>query len=165
LWNQSGSQVIRGNLIVVPMGESLIYLQPVYLQSTGSPFPEFRRIVLASPREVVWGETLGESLRLLLEAEGEPSPSPGPTPEPGASPTPEPTATPAPSPGIDLPTDVPGLIEYANAHFELAEAALRDGDFARYGDEIALVEAALQQLELLAPGLASPLPESASPSP
>jgi hypothetical protein len=166
LWNQSGSQVIRGNLIVVPLNESLIYLQPVYLQSTGSAFPEFRRIVVASPREVVWAETLGESLRLLLEAEGESGPSPGPTPEPGASPTPEPTATPAPTPGVDLPTDVPGLIEYANTHFELAEAALRDGDFARYGEEIALVEAALQQLELLAPGLGSPVPEaSASPSP
>jgi uncharacterized protein len=166
LWNQSGSQVIRGNLIVVPMNESLIYLQPVYLQSTGSAFPEFRRIVVASPREVVWAETLGESLRLLLEAEGEAGPSPGPTPQPGASPTPEPTATAEPPPGVDLPTDIPGLIDYANAHFELAEAALRDGDFARYGEEIALVEAALQRLEELAPGLASPVPEaSASPAP
>jgi hypothetical protein len=161
LWEGSGSKVIRGNLIVLPLGESLIYLQPVYLQSTGSAFPEFRRIVVASPREVVWAETLGESLRLLLEAEGEPGP--GPTPSPGTSPTPEPSATPAPTPGVDLPTDIPGLIEYANAHFELAEAALRDGDFATYGAEIALVEAALQQLELLAPGLASPIPE-ASPS-
>jgi hypothetical protein len=161
LWRNAGSNVIRGNLIVLPLGESLIYLQPVYLQSTGSAFPEFRRIVVASPREVVWAETLGESLRLLLEAEGEPGP--GPTPSPGTSPTPEPSATPAPTPGVDLPTDIPGLIEYANAHFELAEAALRDGDFATYGAEIALVEAALQQLELLAPGLASPIPE-ASPS-
>jgi hypothetical protein len=48
---------------------------------------------------------------------------------------------------------VPGLIEYANAHFELAQEALRDGDFARYGDEIELVEAALVQLQVLAPGL------------
>ena len=90
LWNQSGSSVIRGNLIVVPVGDSLLYLQPVYLQSTGSAFPEFRRIIVASPREVVWAETLSESLRLLLEAENEnggglPAPSPGatPTPAPG----------------------------------------------------------------------------------
>ncbi len=162
LWRNAGSNVIRGNLIVLPLGESLIYLQPVYLQSTGSAFPEFRRIVVASPREVVWAETLGESLRLLLEAEGEPSP--GPTPAPGQSPTPRPSATPAPTPGVDLPTDVPGLIEYANAHFELAEAALRNGDFATYGTEIALVEAALQQLEALAPGLGSPVPEASSSS-
>jgi hypothetical protein len=55
---------------------------------------------------------------------------------------------------------VPGLIDFANEHFELAQAALRDGDFARYGTEIALVEAALRQLEVLAPGLASPIPEA-----
>jgi uncharacterized membrane protein (UPF0182 family) len=162
LWDQSGSEVIRGNLIVLPLGESLIYLQPVYLQSTGSAFPEFRRIVVASPREVVWAETLGESLRLLLEAEGGPTPTP--TPEPGTSPTPQPSATPAPTPGVDLPGDIPGLIDYANAHFELAQAALRDGDFALYGTEIALVQAALQQLEVLAPGLASPIPEASASS-
>jgi hypothetical protein len=161
LWNQSGSKVIRGNLIVVPLDDSLIYLQPVYLQSTGSSFPEFRRIVVASPRQVVWSETLGDALRLLLAAEGGAEPTP--TPTPGASPTPAPSATPEASPGAELPTDVPGLIEFANAHFELAQAALRNGDFGRYGTEIALVEAALQRLQVLAPGLASPLPE-ASPS-
>jgi uncharacterized protein len=167
LWNQSGSNVIRGNLIVVPLDDALIYLQPVYLQSTGSAFPEFRRIVVASPRQVVWADSLSEALRLLLAAEAgnlppPPSPTPGPGPTPG--PSPGPSATPGPTPGTTLPTDVPGLIEFANAHFELAQAALRDGDFARYGTEIALVEAALQRLEQLEPGLASPLP-STSPAP
>lgn len=165
LWSQAGSTVIRGNLIVVPVGDSLLYLQPVYLQSTGSAFPEFRRIVVASPREVVWAETLGEALDLLLAAEGgaAPSPSPGTTPPP--TPTPGPGSTPRPTPSIDpndpLPTDVAGLIEYANLHFDLAQAALRDGDFATYGDEIAKVEFALQRLDALAPELGL----SASPAP
>jgi hypothetical protein len=58
------------------------------------------------------------------------------------------------------------LINYANDHFELAQAALRNGDFARYGSEIALVQAALQRLQVLAPGLASPaVGPSASPAP
>ena len=70
LWNQSGSTVVRGSLIVVPIDDSLIYLQPVYLQSTGSAFPEFKRIVVASPRQVVWSDTLGGALNLLLAAEG-----------------------------------------------------------------------------------------------
>ena len=174
LWNQSGSNVIRGSLIVVPLDDALIYLQPVYLQSTGSAFPEFTRIVVASPRQVVWAETLGEALRLLLAAEDSgapvpsptPTPTPGPTPAPGSTPTPRPSGTPAPTPGTALPADVPGLIEYANAHFELAQAALRDGDFARYGVEIALVEAALQRLQVLAPGSAVPSPgASTSPAP
>jgi uncharacterized protein len=162
LWSQAGSTVIRGNLIVVPVGDSLLYLQPVYLQSTGSAFPEFQRIVVASPREVVWAPTLGESLRLLLEAEGTPgpgpSPTPTPTPTPSGSPGPSATPRPTPGPGDPLPTDVAGLIDYANRHFDLAQAALRDGDFATYGEEIGLVQAALERLDELAPSLGLPSP-------
>jgi uncharacterized membrane protein (UPF0182 family) len=162
LWNQSGSRVIRGNLIVVPVGDSLLYLQPVYLQSTSSAFPEFQKIVVASPTRVVWGDSLREALVSLMVPGPGPSPSPSPTPSPGGSPgptaTPAPTATPGPttSPGPDgLPTDVDGLVEYANLHFELAQAALRAGDFGTYGEEIAKVEAALQRLGELT-GSASP---------
>ncbi|MFP5342038.1 MAG: UPF0182 family protein [Candidatus Limnocylindria bacterium] len=173
LWRNSGSDVIRGNLIVVPVNDSLIYLQPVYLQSTGSAFPEFRRIVVASPREVVWADTLGEAIGRLLVAEGGNEPTP--TPDPGGpTPTPDPggpTPTPTVDPTDPLPGDVGGLIAYANLHFDLAQAALRDGDFARYGTEIAKVEAALARLDELADfGLPSPAPNgspapSASPAP
>ena len=161
LWNQSGSQVIRGNLIVVPIGDSLLYLQPVYLQSTGSSFPEFQRIIVASPTQVVWAPTLGESLRLLLEAQGTPGPGPSPSPTPGPSPGPTPSGGPAPSPsaspgGDELPSDLAGLIQYALAHNELARQALRDGDFARYGEERAKVDAALSRLDELAPSSPSP---------
>ena len=101
LWNQSGSQVIRGNLIVVPLDDTLIYLQPVYLQSTGSAFPEFKRIVVASPRQVVWADTLGAALTQLVAVDSGASPgsspgsSPGPSPgaSPGASATPVPSAS------------------------------------------------------------------------
>lgn len=159
LWRNSGSDVIRGNLIVVPITDSILYLQPVYLQSTGSAFPEFRRIVVASPREVVWGETLASALDQLLEAEsGGPGASPTPTPPSQPTPTPAPSPTGTPDPEAPLPDDVPGLIAYANLHFDLAQAALRDGDFGRYGEEIARVQAALRRLDELAPGLGSPSP-------
>jgi uncharacterized membrane protein (UPF0182 family) len=164
LWSQGGSTVIQGNLIVVPVGDSLLYLQPVYLQSQQSAFPEFQRIIVASPRQVVWAETLGEALTLLLDAEGNPAPSPGPSP----GPTPTPGPSPTPGPDEPLPADVAGLIDYANTHFELAQAALRDGDFAAYGEEIAKVELALKRLEELAPGLGIPSPSpgaTTSPAP
>jgi uncharacterized membrane protein (UPF0182 family) len=170
LWRNSGSNVIRGNLIVVPIRDSLLYLQPIYLQSTGSAFPEFRRIVVASPREVVWAESLNTALELLLAAEGSPGPTPGPTPVPTPTPgpgaTPAPGATPTPGPDDPLPSDVPGLIAYANLHYELAQEALQAGDFARYGEEWAKVGAALQRLDELAPGLLAPTPgSSGNPSP
>jgi uncharacterized membrane protein (UPF0182 family) len=146
LWNQSGSQVVRGNLIVVPVGDTLIYLQPVYLQSTSSSFPEFQRIVVASPTTVVWGRTLTDALNQIIAS----GPTPSPTPTPSGGPNPTPGATPGPTVGPGLPADVPGLIAYANAHFEAAQAALRSGDFAAYGREIALVQQALSQLDALA---------------
>jgi uncharacterized membrane protein (UPF0182 family) len=159
LWNQSGSSVVRGNLIVVPVGDSLLYLQPVYLQSTSSALPEFQKIVVASPTTIVWGDSLGEALTLLLNEQGEGGPSPTPPPSSGPSPTPGPSSTPTATPPPDngLPTDVAGLVEYANAHFELAQTALKNGDFATYGAEMDKVEAALRAL--------GPLTEGASQQP
>ena len=155
----------------MPLDDSLIYLQPVYLQSTGSAFPEFQRIVVASPRQVVWSATLGDALRLLLAAEAgaSPGPSPGPTP----TPTPAPTARSRRladarrrrSRSACRPTS-PASSSTPTPTSSAAQAALRDGDFARYGEEIALVKAALQRLEVLAPGLATPgAGASASPAP
>ncbi|HTC86335.1 MAG TPA: UPF0182 family protein, partial [Candidatus Acidoferrum sp.] len=169
LWNQSGSSVIKGNLIVMPLQDSLIYLQPIYLKSTSTAFPQLEKVVLANSSTVVWGNTLQEALNLLLAGgfggSGQP---PGPSPSPGVTPAPTPSGGPVASP----PVDVQGLVTYANTHFELAQAALRNGDFATYGREIALVQDALRQLETLVGPIAtpSPLPTTApsggaSPSP
>ncbi|HET9344338.1 MAG TPA: UPF0182 family protein [Candidatus Limnocylindrales bacterium] len=165
LWSQAGSTVIRGNLIVVPVGDSLIYLQPVYLQATSAKFPAFQKIIVASPTTIVWGDTLSEALNSLLrDQEGGPGPSPAPTPAPGPSGSPGPSPTPgaAPTPPSG---DVAALIAFANLHFELAQDALRDGDFARYGEEIELVEQALQQLEELTGGSSVPAPTAPPSSP
>jgi uncharacterized membrane protein (UPF0182 family) len=170
LWDQAGSEVVRGNLIVVPVGDSLIYLQPVYLRSKSSGFPAFERIVVASPTNVVWGTSLRDALtKLLTEQSGNApgpgtSPSPGPTPSGG--PTPTPTTGPTATPGSTLPpsADIQQLVDYANTHYELAEAALRDGDFARYGAEIELVKQALAQLDVLTSGAGSSAAPSLSPS-
>jgi uncharacterized membrane protein (UPF0182 family) len=163
LWNQSGSTVVRGNLIVVPVQDSIIYLEPIYLQSTGSAIPEFTKIVVASPTKVVWGDTLNDALTALLSGSAlSPSPTPGgPSPSPGVSPAPSASATAGPSGGPEvtpLPTDLKALIAYANTHFELAQAALRAGDFATYGVEIAKVQATLRQLGVVAIPSPSPAP-------
>ncbi|MBM4407861.1 MAG: UPF0182 family protein [Chloroflexi bacterium] len=158
LWNQSGSQVIRGNLLVLPIQDSIIYLQPVYLQSTTSALPQFQRIIVASTSRITWANSLTEALNLLLAG------GPGPTPTPGPGPTPSPGASPAPTPGPTIGPGIPpppagdvaALVAYANEHFELAQAALRAGDFARYGLEIEAVNAALRLLAELVPASAAP---------
>ena len=178
LWNQSGSTVVRGNLIVLPVGDSLIYIQPVYLRSTSAKFPAFERIVVASstPRRLGGDARATRSSKFLAEEAGgaPPGPSPTPTPSPSPGATPDPGAgrvagaPPSPPSG-----DVSALIDYANLHFERAEAALRNGDFATYGAEIELVRQALTQLQAAdrrrrpvrcAVG-AVPLRPSAAPSP
>ncbi len=154
LWDQAGSTVIRGNLIVMPVQDALIYLQPVYLQAANARFPALQKVVLATSSRIVWGDTLADALRLLLAGTG-PTPSPAPTtsPSPDATPTPAPTVGPGQTP---LAGDVQSLVTYANAHFELAQQALRNGDFATYGAEIELVQQALRQLAILTG--ASPAP-------
>jgi uncharacterized protein len=169
LWNQSGSTVVRGNLIVLPVGDSLIYLQPVYLRSESAKFPAFERIVVASSTHVVWGATLSEALSKFLaeEASGGPGPSPAPNPSPSpsggpvATPSPAPTPSGSPGPAVSPPPgDVTALVAYANQHFEAAQAALRRGDFATYGAELELVRQALAQLQALTAN-GSPAPSAA----
>jgi hypothetical protein len=155
LWDQAGSHVIKGNLIVVPVQNSLIYLQPVYLQSANSAFPAFERIIVATPTRVVWDTNLAGALSQLLATGGgaSPPPSSGPSPGPSSGPTASPSSGPSSSP---LAGNVAALVAYANQHFELAQAALRNGDFATYGTEIAKVQDALRQLNQLVAPSSSP---------
>jgi hypothetical protein len=77
LWDQRGSRVIRGDLLVIPIEESLLYVQPLYLQAEGGRIPELKRVVVAYENQVVMGETLDAALAQLFGGAG-----PGPAPEP-----------------------------------------------------------------------------------
>src|SRR5207247_8760332 len=65
LWDQRGSEVIRGNLVVIPIEESLIYVQPLYLRAEGGRIPEMKRVVVAYQNQVVMEETLEAGLARL----------------------------------------------------------------------------------------------------
>ncbi len=65
LWNQQGSRVIRGNLLVIPIEDTLLYIEPIYLQSTNSPFPELRRVIAADASSLVMGKDIEDALQLL----------------------------------------------------------------------------------------------------
>lgn len=66
LWSQGGNRVIRGNLIVIPIGESNLYVEPIYLQAEQGRLPEMRRVVLASGNRVVMESTVDAGLRALF---------------------------------------------------------------------------------------------------
>lgn len=66
LWNQQGSRVIRGNLLVIPIGTGLLYVEPIYLQAERSPMPELRLVVLATQERLVYGSNFEEALRNLF---------------------------------------------------------------------------------------------------
>jgi uncharacterized membrane protein (UPF0182 family) len=153
LWDQRGSQVIRGELLVIPIEESLIYVEPIYLRAEGGNIPELKRVVVAHENRVVMGETLEDGLNALfgsgaavtqrvasqdsLRAAGlEPSVVGG-----GLQPVP-----PAPS-GAAAPSGAVGeLLREAQSHYDRAIAAQRAGNWAEYGREIEQLGAALRAL-------------------
>jgi uncharacterized membrane protein (UPF0182 family) len=149
LWGQQGSSVIMGNLLVVPLQDSLLYVQPVYMSSNTNPLPVLQKVVVATPSQIVWGDTLQNALTTLVSGGGGPTPSPSPAPSP--TPTPSITPTPAGSPTA-LPTapanaTAQQLIALAEQHYEAAQEALRNGDLGTYQKEMEIVGQILQQLQ------------------
>lgn len=132
LWDQRGSEVIRGNLLVIPIEESLIYVQPVYLRAEGGRIPELKRVVVAYQNQVVMEETLEPALARLFG---------GVVTKPTAA-----TAERAPvAPAGD--GGVADLSSRARDHYERAIAAQRSGDWARYGEELKRLGEVLRELE------------------
>ena len=67
LWDGAGSQVVRGQLLVIPVGDAIIYVEPLYLQSEALAFPELKKVILADGSNVVMADSVGEGLAMLLE--------------------------------------------------------------------------------------------------
>ena len=145
LWSNAGSTVVRGNLLVLPIGEDgLLYVEPIFLQADGAPFPEFVRVIMADQRRVAFAETVEEGLRQLL-GEAEPPPPEEPEPaEPGESPAPSPSAGPS---GEPLPTEVGELVSEAQRLYEEAQEALDSGDLGTYQDRIDELADVLEALQ------------------
>jgi uncharacterized membrane protein (UPF0182 family) len=145
LWDQRGSRVIRGNLLVIPLSDSFVFVEPIYLLSDTSALPELKRVIVATDSRIAMRETLGEALLALLEAEGIEDLTAEIDAEAEAELGEE---TAAPTPGAPLPLDatIEELIQSANSHFEAAEAAQKEGDWALYGQELQALNRDLQRL-------------------
>jgi uncharacterized membrane protein (UPF0182 family) len=147
LWGQQGSTVVFGNLLTVPIADSLLYVQPLYLQSSETKLPQIQRIIVfyrspsATPnlpsgqqQNVVMAQTLDEALAQIFGGAGT-QPGTGTTPPPSTGPT-----NPA----------VAQLIAQATAKYADAQAALRAGDLATFAQRIQELGKILTQIQAAA---------------
>ncbi|HEY8852191.1 MAG TPA: UPF0182 family protein [Gemmatimonadaceae bacterium] len=148
LWDQRGSEVIRGELLVIPIEESLIYVQPIYLRAEGGTIPELKRIVVAHENKVVMGETLEEGLNALFGS-GAAQQTPTSIQDSVSTLAAEPVVTGGgitPSPAAAPSGASAELLREAQAHYDRAIAAQRAGNWAEYGREIEQLGAAIRAL-------------------
>jgi len=142
LWNQQGSQVIWGTLMVIPIEESLIYVRPLYLRAQNGRIPELTRVIVAYENRIVMEETLDEGLaRLFSTDQGQPRHAPQDTSAPAASPTSPPVRTAAAE-----DSELSLLAAEAQRHYDRAVQAQRAGDWATYGEELRQLGQVLERM-------------------
>ncbi len=124
LWSQQGSSVIRGNLMVIPIGRSVLYVEPLYLQAQQGRLPELRRVIAAFGSRIVMEPTLEDAMRALIGPGVE-----GPGPPPGETPVVE-------GGPVAPPPQIGELARQAQDAYERAVAAQRRGDWAAYGEAL-----------------------------
>src|ERR1700682_1730420 len=143
LLNQNGSRVILGNLLVIPIDDAILFVQPFFLAGTNAAaIPELKKVIVADEQSVGYADTLGDALAQLTGGTVAGVPTPGGTTTP-SGPTPTQQA----------------LINQANALYTDAQAKLKAGDFAGYANDIQQLGTILSQLKN---GSTTPVP---SPSP
>lgn len=120
--NNDQSEIVPGNLLVIPIGSSILYVRPLFLQSKANSIPELKKVILGLQKRVVVGDTYEEALVKLF---GES------TPDEVADLPDEPEE---PTDGETVPPDLIDRIQEALRLLDAADQALRDGDFARYGE-------------------------------
>ncbi len=131
LWDQRGSQVIRGDLLVIPIEESVLYVQPLYLRAEGGRIPELKRVVVAYQNRVVMEETLDGALAALFGGSaGQPR-----TPVPAIA---------AGTAAVD--SELRALAAEARRRYQAALQAQREVDWAKYGEEFRRLGELLEQL-------------------
>ncbi len=134
LWDQHGSNVIRGNLLVLPIKESILYVEPIYLQAEQGGLPELTRVIVAFGDKIIMESSLDLALMRIFGERPEnipPEESPGELPD-------------AP---IVIPGELSEFARRAREVYEEAQERLREGDWAGYGELIDELGEILSQLE------------------
>jgi hypothetical protein len=144
LWNQQGSRVLRGHLLVIPVGRSLLYVEPVYLQAERSPMPELRLVVLAIQERIAYGATFAEGMTNLFgEAAQAPAEAPPGKGAPAEIPK-ESKPSPLPSP---LTATVNELVNRAVQEFDEYQRLTAQGKLAEAGQKLEQHKRTLEELK------------------
>ena len=140
---ETNTRVVNGNLLTLPVGGGLLYVQPLYsLRTSGEGnFPVLRFIAVSFGQDVGVGRTLGQAIYDVLNLPGIPSDSPASRPQPDGEEPPEP----GDEPTGPLETRVQKLLERADVKFEEADAALAEGELGAYQDAVSEARALVQQ--------------------
>jgi uncharacterized protein len=153
LWNESGSRVRYGNLLVIPVEDSLLYAQPLFLRAEQSEIPELRRVVLVFGDRVVMEPTLAEALQTLFGSAAPGVELPEGAEDQGTPGEEEPPPDGEAPPAGDI-TDpaVAEALDRAIAAFDAADRALGEGNLGEYQRQTQTAEAALREVERLLGG-------------
>ncbi len=144
LWNQQGSHVLRGSLLVIPSGRALLYAEPIYLQAQQSPMPELRLVVLALQDKLAYGPTFQAALESLFGGETS-SLTAVESPQGGAAANGPALAQPGAA-GMAAPADVHGLIAEANQAFNDYERLTSQGKLGEAGQKLDELKRLLAEL-------------------
>ena len=137
LWNQQGSRVIRGHLLVIPIGRSLMFVEPIYLQAERSPMPELRLVVLATQEKLGYGQTFGEAMNSLFGEAAAAKPTAAEQPN-----------QPAPQPPAQA-EDLQQLVNRAIQEFEDYQRLTSQGKLAEAGQKLEQHKHTLEQIRQL----------------
>jgi uncharacterized membrane protein (UPF0182 family) len=148
LWNQQGSHVLRGHLLVIPIGRSLLFVEPVYLKAESSPMPELRLVVLATQDRLGYGQTFDEAMTSLFGDLARP-PTQARAEQPNERPaegTPKPAGSPSPAEGAP-PLTVQQLINKAVQEFEEYQRLTSQGKLGEAGQKLEQHKRTLEELK------------------
>jgi uncharacterized membrane protein (UPF0182 family) len=136
LWSSAGSEYSRGNMFVIPIEDSLLYVEPVYLEATNSSIPEVKRVIVAYNDQIAYKPTLAEALNELF-GEGSGNKYSGGDLE----------KSPSDNDGEKKVLTQAEIIKNAQKAYDDAQAAMKKGDWAEYGKQMDKLEKYLKKLK------------------
>ena len=127
LWNQQGSQVLRGQMLVLPVENTLVYVEPIYIQAADARMPQLKKVVVAMGNRLIYADTYEDALAQLT---GQQAPPARPAEAPAAAPAPQPPAA----------DESRKLLEEISRRLQRYRELMGQGRFADAGREIEAVE-------------------------